>query len=129
MVCRVQIVFIVKQVSKKKVQKRDAMRNLAAVEVISGNNIGATRCIHISGAVNRIITAPDACAGTGRLNKFDVMIVSSASASLWISLASVTTARVVLTACIAWVQLLGSFGPNATSELDILLSILPITTL
>jgi len=102
---------------------------LAAIEVIARNDGGATRSIFVQGTINRVIAALDAGAFIGGFNKLDVVLVSSADASLRVAPASSTTTGIVLTATIPRVQTGECAWPDATSELSIAFPCLAISSL
>jgi len=102
---------------------------LAAVEVVARDDVRAAGLIHVDGTIGRIVTALDTCTRTGGLNKLHIVFVPKAGASLWVTLASGTTAGIVLTTGIVGVQTAEVARPDTTGELGKALSVLALSTL
>jgi len=113
--------------SKK--SKNCGMQWLGAVEVVAGNDVWTARLIFVGGTINRIVTALDAGAGTGRFNELDVVIVSKAGASLWVTLASGATTGIVLATSVLGVQTTEVARPDATGKLSKTFSVLALPAL
>jgi hypothetical protein len=93
------------------------MRHLAAVEVVSRNDSGATRRILVGRTICRIVTALDTGTKISGLDKLDVVLVSKANASLRVPLSTNSTARIVLATRIFGVQTSKVARPDAAGEL------------
>jgi len=75
-----------------------------AVEIVSGNDSGTALGILVSGAVVGIVATLDASARTTGFDELDVVLVTQADAVLGVPPSTCTSARVLLTSCVARVQ-------------------------
>lgn len=92
---------------------------------------------HVSGTIRGVITTPDAGARTGRFKELqttwlvmyrceqetadlDVVVISNAGTSLWITIAPGTATRIVLTTGVPRIQTIQTPCINATSNWKII---------
>jgi len=112
----------------QEVQMSCPRRQLTAVEIVPRNDFGAAIFVLIGGTISRIVTTLDASARTGRFNDLDVVVVSSADTSLWVTLASSSAARVILSTTVVGIQLREVLS-DAASELSITFPVLSFPAL
>ena len=92
--------------------------NLCAIEVVSGDDRGATLGIFVKGTVIGIVAALDASTGATGFDQLDIVIVTQANAVLGVSQSTRTPAGVVLTPCIVRVQPIECLGTNTPSDYE-----------
>ena len=89
-----------------------------AVEVVSGDDRRTALSIFVGGAVLGIVAALDASAGTTGFDELDIVLVAQTDAVLRVPPSAGTSARVVLTSCVAGVQSAEFLGTDAPSDCE-----------